>query len=65
MTPPFAVARTLPFPNGSLVGVAVADKLGRIFVSDRDNRKIWVVDRETFQVVAVFVLRGYARAPWQ
>ena len=49
LTPPYVVSRSLAIPNGELCGIALSSELHRVFVSDRAQRKIWVVDLETFE----------------
>jgi DNA-binding beta-propeller fold protein YncE len=56
---PYEVTRSVEFPKGRLEGIAVASQLNRVFVSDQDNRKVWVVDSESFKPVRGIELDGY------
>lgn len=41
--------RSLPFPDKSeLVSLALSSKLGKLFVSDKGQRKIWTIDLASF-----------------
>lgn len=60
LTPPHGISRFLPFPGGSLQGVAVSSRLKRAFVSDAGGRKIWVIDLETLERVSSFDLERHA-----
>jgi len=52
---PYKVTRTLSFPDGLLQGVAISNKLKRIFVSDPGHRKLCAVDLETFKPIAAAI----------
>ena len=60
LTPPYKVSRTLAIPGGDLRDVVVSSDLKRVFVSDRTNRKIWVVDLDTFQPLSEIQMEGHA-----
>ncbi len=55
---PFRVMRWLEFPDGALQGVAATDD--KVFVSDADNKKVWIVDRKGFKVQGGVSLGGSA-----
>jgi DNA-binding beta-propeller fold protein YncE len=59
LTPPYKITHSLPFPNAELGGVAVSAKQGRVFVADKAQRKVWLVDRKAWKTVVAFDLADY------
>jgi WD40 repeat protein/predicted Ser/Thr protein kinase len=60
LEPPYKIARTLDFPNSELMGIAVSSKTNQIFVSDKRQKKIWTVDRQTWDRKVISFIDGYA-----
>jgi serine/threonine protein kinase/DNA-binding beta-propeller fold protein YncE len=60
MTPPYRVARKLAIPDSDLAGVAVLNRLKRIFVSDQAKRRIWIVDSSSFEIVDSIKIGDFA-----
>ncbi len=60
LTEPFAVTRRLGFPDTQLQGVAISNRLQRLFVSHVGKRRIEVVDLKSFKPASSFQLNGYA-----
>ena len=53
---PYKVTRTLSFPADALLkGVAISNKLKRVFVSDSGHRKLCAVDLESFKPIAAAI----------
>ena len=63
LTAPFRVTQSLSFPGSMLDGVAVSDRLQRVYVSDSGTRTIHVVGLKDFKVIARFSLGGYGPGP--
>ena len=59
LTPPYQISRRLPIPNGDLRGVAVSSKCKRIFVSDHGNKKIWIIDSRSFNIIDSLQIGDY------
>ncbi|HID30963.1 MAG TPA: hypothetical protein EYP19_13315, partial [Desulfobacterales bacterium] len=58
LTPPYEIARSISFPHAELASVVVHDPTRRIFLGDRLNKKIWVIDQEKLEVVSEISLQG-------
>ena len=60
---PAGITRRLALPGTRLEDAVVHEKTGKVFVSDRRQNKVWVIDRRTFKVRSKIDLAGTAPGP--